>query len=176
MLTCASRVIFVVLSNVGYHVIDAALLSYLLTSSPSATLGLEMPPIPKLNPRQIYHRIYSREAGNCQLAMSQPTRSVESVLSSPYPLNPPTQRKKLRVVCVSDTHNSSPLNGQFKVPPGDVLIHAGDMTNQGSYAELKKVVEWLGRCEHEVKLVIAGTVFYSLQITSSNGAQVITMA
>lgn len=68
------------------------------------------------------------------------------------------QRKKVRIVCVSDTHNSSPLNGQFKVPPGDVLIHAGDMTNQGSHSELQKAVEWIGGCEHEVKIVIAGAL------------------
>jgi hypothetical protein len=68
----------------------------------------------------------------------------------------PAPRKKLRVVCVSDTHNSSPKDGVFKVPPGDVLIHAGDMTNQGSYSELKRVVDWIGDCPHEVKLVIAG--------------------
>ncbi|KAI5847878.1 metallophosphoesterase domain-containing protein [Morchella snyderi] len=68
----------------------------------------------------------------------------------------PAPRKKLRVVCVSDTHNSSPKDGVFKVPPGDVLIHAGDMTNQGSYSELKKVADWISDCPHEVKLVIAG--------------------
>lgn len=68
----------------------------------------------------------------------------------------PAPRKKLRVVCVSDTHNSSPKYGIFKVPPGDVLIHAGDMTNQGSYSELKRSAEWIGDCPHEVKLVIAG--------------------
>lgn len=91
---------------------------------------------------------------------------LEAILSSHLNLNPPAQRKKLRVVCVSDTHNSSPLNGQFKVPPGDVLIHAGDMTNQGSHSELRKAVEWIGRCEHEVKIVIAGT--YDLRAYGKN--------
>lgn len=89
--------------------------------------------------------------------MSQLT-DLEAILSSHLNLNPPVQRKKVRIVCVSDTHNSSPLNGQFKVPPGDVLIHAGDMTNQGSRSELQKAVEWIGGCEHEVKIVIAGAL------------------
>lgn len=82
---------------------------------------------------------------------------LEAILAGPSNPNPPSQRKKVRIVCVSDTHNSSPLDGQFKIPPGDVLIHAGDMTNQGSHTELKRVVEWIGKCEHEVKLVIAGS-------------------
>jgi predicted phosphodiesterase len=54
-------------------------------------------------------------------------------------------------VCVSDTHCQTP-----KLPTGDVLIHAGDLTNQGSYSELKKTVEWLERAEFEAKIVVAG--------------------
>lgn len=103
----------------------------------------------------IYHRLSKLPQGS-DLGMSQLT-DLEAILSSHLNLNSPAQRKKLRIVCVSDTHNSSPLNGQFKVPPGDVLIHAGDMTNQGSHSELQKAVEWIGKCEHEVKIVIAGT-------------------
>jgi hypothetical protein len=60
--------------------------------------------------------------------------------------------RKTRIVCISDTHNQTP-----KLPPGDVLIHAGDLTNQGSYAELKRAVEWLERQEFEAVVVIAGT-------------------
>lgn len=61
-------------------------------------------------------------------------------------------RRKTRIVCISDTHNQTP-----KLPAGDVLIHAGDLTNQGSYAELKRTVEWLERQEFEAKIVVAGT-------------------
>jgi len=38
---------------------------------------------------------------------------------------------RTRIVCISDTHNST-----VKLPKGDVLIHAGDLTNQGSYSEV----------------------------------------
>lgn len=41
----------------------------------------------------------------------------------------PTRRT--RIVCISDTHNTT-----VKLPKGDVLIHAGDLTNQGSYSEV----------------------------------------
>lgn len=59
--------------------------------------------------------------------------------------------RKTRIVCISDTHNQTP-----KLPPGDVLIHAGDLTNQGSYSELKKTVEWIEKADFEAKIVIAG--------------------
>ncbi|KAF5721771.1 hypothetical protein FGLOB1_19 [Fusarium globosum] len=43
-----------------------------------------------------------------------------------------------------------------KLPKGDVLIHAGDLTNQGSHAELAKTVAWLEKQDFEAKIVIAG--------------------
>lgn len=60
--------------------------------------------------------------------------------------------RKTRIVCISDTHNQTP-----KLPKGDVLIHAGDLTNQGSYSELKKSVEWLKKTDFEAKIVVSGT-------------------
>lgn len=62
------------------------------------------------------------------------------------------QRRKTRIVCISDTHNQTP-----KLPKGDILIYAGDLTNQGSYPELQKSVAWLERQDFEAKIVIAGT-------------------
>ncbi|KAH7082070.1 Metallo-dependent phosphatase-like protein [Paraphoma chrysanthemicola] len=61
------------------------------------------------------------------------------------------QRRKTRIVCISDTHNQTP-----KLPKGDILIHAGDLTNQGSYSELKKTVAWLERQDFEAVIVVAG--------------------
>ena len=64
--------------------------------------------------------------------------------------------RKIRFVCVSDTHNASPTNGAFKLPKGDVLIHAGDLTNQGTYVEIRKTLDWIQAAEFEVKIVVAG--------------------
>ena len=64
--------------------------------------------------------------------------------------------RKTRFVCVSDTHNASPDDGAFKLPKGDVLVHAGDLTKQGSMGELRKTFDWLERADFEVKLVVAG--------------------
>lgn len=46
--------------------------------------------------------------------------------------NPSTRTRRTRFVCVSDTHNTT-----VKLPKGDVLIHAGDLTNQGSFSEVR---------------------------------------
>lgn len=61
------------------------------------------------------------------------------------------RKRKTRIACISDTHNNTP-----KLPPGDVLIHAGDLTNQGSYDELERTVAWLEKAPFEVKIVVAG--------------------
>ena len=67
------------------------------------------------------------------------------------------QYRKTRFVCLSDTHNTSPETGAFKLPKGDVLIHAGDLTKQGTYAELRKTLDWIENTDFEEKIVIAGT-------------------
>lgn len=59
--------------------------------------------------------------------------------------------RKTRFVLVSDTHSTYP-----KLPEGDVLIHAGDLTNQGSLSELRKTLEWIAKSDFKVKLIIAG--------------------
>ena len=57
----------------------------------------------------------------------------------------------IRIVCISDTHNTQPA-----VPPGDILIHAGDLTEWGHFDELQTQLNWLGSQPHPHKIVIAG--------------------
>lgn len=65
-------------------------------------------------------------------------------------------RRKTRFVCVSDTHGYAPSEAGFKLPAGDVLIHAGDLTNKGSSSELYKTMGWISKADFEVKIVVAG--------------------
>ena len=62
---------------------------------------------------------------------------------------------KVRFICVSDTHNHAPGEG-YTLPKGDVLVHAGDLTNQGNYQEFKKAAEWLEKADFAAKIVIGG--------------------
>jgi len=55
---------------------------------------------------------------------------------------PPSSRYRpsIRCVCISDTHNKIPSK---LLPPGDLLIHAGDLTNRGTLAEIQRSIDWL---------------------------------
>ncbi|CAJ2508287.1 Uu.00g094730.m01.CDS01 [Anthostomella pinea] len=110
-----------------------------------------------------------RHSGDCHLArlpssqgvpssaplvVAQP-RGLEADTTAGVPAIPPSavpqQTRRTRFVCISDTHNCT-----VKLPKGDVLIHCGDLTNQGSFSELSKQVRWLEKADFECKLVIAG--------------------
>lgn len=65
-----------------------------------------------------------------------------------------------RLVCVSDTHLSheqgSSVLPAFTVPPGDVFVHAGDMTWSGTLDEIVRAMKWILRLPHPHKVIIAG--------------------
>lgn len=58
-----------------------------------------------------------------------------------------------RIVCISDTHG---LHRKVQLPPGDVLVHAGDITRRGTLRELADFARWLGEQDYEKIVVIAG--------------------
>lgn len=58
-----------------------------------------------------------------------------------------------RIVCLSDTHN---CHEQITVPDGDVLLHAGDATNNGTIEEIKIFSSWFQSLPHQHKIFIAG--------------------
>ncbi|KAK8004777.1 hypothetical protein PG990_010814 [Apiospora arundinis] len=60
----------------------------------------------------------------------------------------------ISVVCISDTHNNNARCDPL--PPGDVLIHAGDLTQSGSLTELQAAADWLHAQPHRHKIVAAG--------------------
>lgn len=59
--------------------------------------------------------------------------------------------KPIRIVCISDTHDLRP-----ELPDGDVLLHAGDLTSQGTFDQLQTQLNWLNKQTHRYKVVIAG--------------------
>ncbi|KAF2207953.1 hypothetical protein CERZMDRAFT_71221 [Cercospora zeae-maydis SCOH1-5] len=72
----------------------------------------------------------------------------------------PTEQK-VRIVCISDTHGHAPGEG-YVIPPGDILIHAGDLTNQGSLSEIRKATTWLSSLNFAATIVVAGNHDLSL--------------
>ncbi|KEF57923.1 uncharacterized protein A1O9_05845 [Exophiala aquamarina CBS 119918] len=59
--------------------------------------------------------------------------------------------RRVRLVCISDTHNQTP-----KLPSGDILIHAGDFSNQGTFSELQKTIRWLQQTQCRTKILVCG--------------------
>jgi len=57
----------------------------------------------------------------------------------------------MKVVLISDTHGFEP-----KVPDGDILIHAGDLTSKGTHNQISAAGSWLRSLPHKYKIVIAG--------------------
>lgn len=67
----------------------------------------------------------------------------------------------MRIILISDTHE---LHDQVKVPDGDILIHAGDMTMHGEFRELARFNHWMGTLPHKHKIVIAGNHDRTLEL------------
>ncbi|BFZ06234.1 hypothetical protein BsWGS_09273 [Bradybaena similaris] len=96
------------------------------------------------------------------LLSQQPTlawdqlKSVQCV-TKVTPLDPdsPVSADKIRFVCLSDTHSTVEKLDNF-VPPGDVLLHAGDFTMLGFPRKIQEFNDFLGSLPHKVKVVIAG--------------------
>src|SRR5215469_6649139 len=67
------------------------------------------------------------------------------------PFQPPRNKPKIKAVCIADTHTNV-----ISIPNGDVLIHAGDLTNAGTVEEIQTQIDWLASLPHREKIVIAG--------------------
>jgi predicted phosphohydrolase len=93
-----------------------------------------------------------------------------STPSSSSPSAPKAQpQTPIHIVCISDTHNTTP-----SLPDGDILIHAGDLTQSGSRRELEAQIAWLDAQPHRFKIVIAGNheICLDSNYSSTSGSQV----
>lgn len=59
----------------------------------------------------------------------------------------------MRIVAISDTHN---LHNGTQIPEGDVLIHAGDFTENGTLEEVLAFERFLRKLPHKHKILVAG--------------------
>ncbi|MBP8001614.1 MAG: metallophosphatase domain-containing protein [Chloroflexi bacterium] len=60
---------------------------------------------------------------------------------------------ELTIVAISDTHG---LHHLIDIPPGDVLIHSGDLSATGTLSEVAEFNAFLGSLPHRHKIVVAG--------------------
>jgi 3',5'-cyclic AMP phosphodiesterase CpdA len=101
------------------------------------------PPDP-FEPTPILHLIFRAPV---KLFLYHIYHLTTSLRSTPTPAESP-----IRVVCISDTHDQFPDH----VPDGDILIHAGDLTNDGSVEGIQRQVDWLAGLPHREVIVISG--------------------
>ncbi|KAF9368059.1 hypothetical protein CPC16_005753, partial [Podila verticillata] len=76
-------------------------------------------------------------------------------VASTAPANKPAPNW-LRMVCISDTHNTTDANN-YPLPEADILVHAGDFTKMGTTAQIDQFICWLKSLTHiPIKVVVAG--------------------
>ena len=85
------------------------------------------------------------------VALLYPVHQILLRLRGP-PRLPPPGTQPIRVVCISDTHTLEWPD----VPDGDLLIHAGDLCNDGSARDIQTAVDWLRSLPHPYKVAIGG--------------------
>jgi Icc-related predicted phosphoesterase len=81
--------------------------------------------------------------------------------------------KKLKCVTIADTHG---MYRDIKIPDGDVLIHAGDITMRGKLSELNDFNDWLGEQPHKHKIIIAGNHDWCFERQKEASIKIITNA
>ncbi len=59
----------------------------------------------------------------------------------------------MKIITISDTHG---CHRELELPEGDVLIHAGDICNQGDKDQVKDFIEWFDELKYPYKIFIQG--------------------
>lgn len=109
--------------------------------------SLFQPPSSPFDPPTVLYRI-----------LNSPLRFLAQTLYTCYLLlrgsavRKPPPSSAIRIVCISDTHTHKPMT----LPPGDVLVHAGDLSNDGTLAQVQDQINWLSSLPYDHKIVICG--------------------
>lgn len=77
----------------------------------------------------------------------------------------------MKFVTIADTHGQ---HAKLTLPPGDVLIHAGDCSMKGEKEEIIDFLSWMEQQDFEHKILIAGNHdFYFEKETDENIRQIL---
>lgn len=66
----------------------------------------------------------------------------------------------MRIVCLSDTHGQ---HSGVRLPEGDLLIHAGDLSARGTREEIISFLQWFSRLPHRYKVFTGGNHDFFLE-------------
>lgn len=72
----------------------------------------------------------------------------------------------IRIVNISDTHGiHDNIHQRFgDLPEGDILIHAGDISNVGIIPEISKFLDWFKDLPHKHKIFIVGNHDFGFEV------------
>ncbi|TVY78102.1 putative rhamnogalacturonate lyase C, partial [Lachnellula suecica] len=92
---------------------------------------------------------------NWSLFRQKPARFLTNWLYQRRATDPTSPAEPIKdlitIVCISDTHNTQPA-----LPDGDLLLHAGDLSQSGSFQEIQLQLDWLNSQPHKYKALIGG--------------------
>jgi len=114
----------------------------------------------------------SSKAGNRNKKKKE-EKSVDGDWVEPVEINVKEKREDgvVRIVLISDTHNRHRM---LEMPEGDMLIHAGDFTNNGTEQEIREFDAWLASLDYQHKIVVPGN--HDKEMDSNKGSIQVTNA
>ena len=69
----------------------------------------------------------------------------------------------MKILAMSDTHGKHAQIPKDWMPPADVLVHAGDISNVGRMVEIIDFLDWFSKQPYEHKIFIAGNHDWGFQ-------------
>jgi len=77
----------------------------------------------------------------------------------------------MKIVIVSDTHG---MHDEIDIPSGDVFIHAGDFTQNGTLKQVERFGLFLESLSHPHKIIIAGNHEYCFEQNPGQSQQLLS--
>ncbi len=74
----------------------------------------------------------------------------------------------MKIVAIADTHSQ---HHKLKLPPADMILHAGDMSKRGEEREIIDFLDWFKNLDYRYKIFIAGNHDFYFERTSPGKIQ-----
>lgn len=80
-----------------------------------------------------------------------------------------------KVLCISDTHSKHNQIPKEWLEPADIIIHAGDISNVGSFLDIEHFCMWFSSLDqYKHKIFIAGNHDWSFQTSPDHTADILS--
>ncbi|OGH56962.1 MAG: metallophosphoesterase [Candidatus Lindowbacteria bacterium RIFCSPLOWO2_12_FULL_62_27] len=76
----------------------------------------------------------------------------------------------MKIVLIADTHNQ---HWNVKIPDGDMIIHAGDMSGSGTTSQVEDFLAWFRKLPHRHKILVAGNHDWLFELNNDQARQMV---